>query len=92
MDVLFYVLIGIAAVGLLIIASVLVFNRDRAKQSRGRARRRDRALVVREATRRLAQDPRDVPALQDLAEIAPMSGSVRRRVNIFRARSFCFTA
>jgi tetratricopeptide (TPR) repeat protein len=70
MDVLFYVLIGIAAVGLLIIASVLVFNRDRAKQSRGRARRRDRALAVREATRRLAQDPRDVPALQDLAEIA----------------------
>jgi tetratricopeptide (TPR) repeat protein len=70
MNVLFYVLIGIAAVGLLIIALVLLISRDRTKDSRGRSRRRDRDLVVREATRRLVQDPRDVPALQDLAEIA----------------------
>lgn len=70
MDVLFYTLIGIAAVGLLIIAFVLVFHRDRRKENRKRSRRRDRDLVVREATRRLAQDPRDVAALQDLAGIA----------------------
>jgi len=70
MDVLFYVLIGIAAVGLLIIAFLLVFHRDRTKENRKRSLRRDRDLVVREATRRLAQDPRDVAALQDLAGIA----------------------
>jgi tetratricopeptide (TPR) repeat protein len=70
MDVLFYVLIGIAAAGLLIIAVVLVFNRDRTKENRMHPRRRDRDLVVREATRRLAQDPRDISALQDLGEIA----------------------
>ena len=70
MDVLFYVLIGIAAVGLLIIAFVLLFNRDRVKENRLRSGRRDKDLVVREASRRLAQDPRDVPALQDLAEIS----------------------
>ena len=60
MNVLFYVLIGIAALGLLIIAVVLLFNRDRTKGARVRSRHRDRDLVVREATRRLAQDPRDV--------------------------------
>jgi tetratricopeptide (TPR) repeat protein len=70
MNVLFYTLIGIAVVGLLIIAVVLLFNRDRSKGSRTRSQRRDRDQVVREATRRLAQDPRDVPARRDLAEIA----------------------
>jgi len=70
MDVLFYVLIGIAAVGLLIIAFVLFFNRERTKENRMRSGRRNRDLIVREASRRLAQDPRDVPALQDLAEVA----------------------
>jgi tetratricopeptide (TPR) repeat protein len=70
MNVLFYVLIGVAAVGLLVIAIVLVFSRDRSKETRIRVHRRDRDKVVREATRRLAQDPRDVPALQDLAGIA----------------------
>jgi tetratricopeptide (TPR) repeat protein len=69
MDLLFYVLIGVAAVGLLIIAFVLLFNRDRSRDNRTRPRRQDRDLIVREATRRLAQDPRDVPALQDLAQI-----------------------
>lgn len=70
MNVLFYVLIGVAAIGLLIIALVLLFNRDRSKDNRVRSHRRDRDQVVREATRRLALDPRDVPALRDLAEIA----------------------
>lgn len=70
MDVLFYVLIGIAAVGLIIIAFLIVFHPDRTKENRKRSLRRDRDMVVREATRRLAQDPRDVAALQDLAGIA----------------------
>ncbi|UCF97429.1 MAG: tetratricopeptide repeat protein [Spirochaetaceae bacterium] len=69
MDVLFYVLIVLAAVGLLIMAAVLVFKRDRGSESRQRSHRRDRNLVLREATRRLAQDPRDVSALKDLAQI-----------------------
>jgi tetratricopeptide (TPR) repeat protein len=69
MNVLFYVLIGIAAVGLLTIAFVLLFSRERTKENRVRSHRRDRDQVVRDATRRLAQDPRDVPALRDLAEI-----------------------
>jgi tetratricopeptide (TPR) repeat protein len=70
MNTLFYVLIGVAAVGLLIIAFVLLFSRDRTKETRTRAYPRDRDQVVREATRRLAQDSRDVSALQDLAGIA----------------------
>ena len=70
MNVLFYVLIGLAAIGLLIIAVVLLFNRDRTKDNRVRSHRRDRDQAIREATRRLAQDPRDIPALRDLAEIA----------------------
>jgi tetratricopeptide (TPR) repeat protein len=69
MNVLFYVLIGIAAVGLLVIAFVLLFGRDRVKENHVRSNRRDRDQVFREATRRLAQDPRDIPALKDLAEI-----------------------
>jgi tetratricopeptide (TPR) repeat protein len=68
MDVLFYVLIALAAVGLLIIAAVFLLKSDRSKD--GRTRQRDRSAVIREATRRLAQDPRDVPALQDLARLA----------------------
>jgi tetratricopeptide (TPR) repeat protein len=70
MNVLFYGLIGIAAVGLLIIALVLLFSNDRTKEGRVHAHRRDRDQVVREASRRLAQDPRDVQALKDLGEIA----------------------
>jgi tetratricopeptide (TPR) repeat protein len=70
MDVFFYILIGIAVLGLLIIALVLFFNRNRDKETRTPARRRDRDATVREATRKLAQDPHDIPSLQDLAEIA----------------------
>ena len=69
MNVLFYVLIGVAAIGLLVIAAVLLFNRDRTKDVRVRSQRRDRDQIIREATRRLVLDPRDVPAVQDLAEI-----------------------
>ena len=68
MDVLFYVLIALAAAGLLIIAAVFVLSSDRSKDRR--MGQRDRSLVIREASRRLAQDPRDVPALQDLAWLA----------------------
>ncbi|MBN2551144.1 MAG: tetratricopeptide repeat protein [Spirochaetales bacterium] len=68
MDVLFYVLIALAAVGLLIIAAVFVLSSDRSKGRR--TGQRDRNLVIREASRRLAQDPHDVPALQDLAWLA----------------------
>ena len=70
MDVFFYVLIGVAAVGLLIIASVLFINRDRGTAKGKRDSRRDRDSIVREATRKLAQDPRDVPSRQDLGRIA----------------------
>lgn len=72
MDLLFYILIALAAVGLLGIAVVLFIKRDHEKDTRGhkRVQRRDRNVVIREASRRLAQDPRDVQALQDLAYIA----------------------
>jgi tetratricopeptide (TPR) repeat protein len=70
MDVLFYILIALAAIGLLVIAVVFIFKPDRGKDSRSRFRGRDRTLVKREAARRLEQDPRDVSALRDLAQIA----------------------
>ena len=72
MDLLFYILIALAVVGLLAIAVILFFKRDHEKDTRRnkRGQRRDRNVVIREASRRLAQDPRDVQALQDLAEIA----------------------
>jgi tetratricopeptide (TPR) repeat protein len=70
MDVFFYVLIGIAAVGMLVIAVVLFLNKDRGNRTRTPPRRRDRDTAVREAARKLAQDPHDVPALRDLAEIS----------------------
>ncbi len=72
MDLLFYLLVALAAVGLLSVAAILLFKRDRWKnqERQKRTSRRDRNLVVREATRRLSQDPRDIQALQDLAEIS----------------------
>ncbi len=72
MDLLFYILIALAAVGLLAIAVILFFKGDHEKDARShkRGQIRDRNVVIREASRRLAQDPRDVQALQDLADIA----------------------
>jgi tetratricopeptide (TPR) repeat protein len=72
MDLLFYILIALAAAGLLGIAVILFLKRDHEKDTRRhkRVQRRDRNVVIRESSRRLAQDPRDVQALQDLAEIA----------------------
>jgi len=70
MNVLFYILIGLATIGVLIIAVVMLLKRERGSDGRQKSRSRDRNIVIREATRRLAQDPRDVPALQDLARIA----------------------
>ncbi len=72
MDLLFYILISVAVVGLIAIAAVLLFKRDRqADQNRKKGvLRRDRNLIIREATRRLSQDPRDVGALKDLACIS----------------------
>jgi tetratricopeptide (TPR) repeat protein len=69
MDALFYILIALATAGLLVIAGVLIFRGDRAK-GQSRASSFDRNQVIREASRRLAQDPRDIQALQDLAGIA----------------------
>jgi tetratricopeptide (TPR) repeat protein len=92
MDVFFYVLIGIAAVGLLVIAAVLLFNRDRRKDSSARADRRSRDAIIREATRKLAQDPRDVPSLLDLAPIVFGEDDYQSAYKYYRALvSLCAT-
>lgn len=72
MDLLFYILIALAVVGLLAIAIILFFKRDQGKGAGKykRGRRKDRNAVIREARQRLAEDPRDVQALRDLAEIS----------------------
>jgi tetratricopeptide (TPR) repeat protein len=74
MDALFYILIAVAAVGLLVVSAVLLFKRDNRKiEERHPWRalsRRERNNLLREANRRLSQNPRDAPALRDLGEIA----------------------
>ncbi len=65
-----YILIGIF---ILVAAPILFFAlsaRGRGKRERGRMSRRDRDAVVRDATRRLSQNPRDANALLALGEIA----------------------
>ena len=85
MNLLFYILIGLATVGVLIIATVMLLKRDRGGDGRQKNRSRDRAIVIREATRRLAQDPRDVPALQDLARITFEDGEFESSYKHYRS-------
>jgi tetratricopeptide (TPR) repeat protein len=66
MNLVFYFLIAATAIGLLAVAVVMLLRRA-SEPAGGRG---DRAGMLREATRRLQQNPRDAAAHRDLAELA----------------------
>lgn len=63
--------IAIAAVAILLVASVLllVMSKKRSTDKSGGARQKNRATIIRECTNKLAHNPQNVQALEPLAEL-----------------------
>ncbi|MCQ2600133.1 MAG: tetratricopeptide repeat protein [Treponema sp.] len=63
--------IAIAAVAILVVASVLllVMSKKRATGKSGGPRQKNRATIIRECTNKLAHNPQNVQALEPLAEL-----------------------
>ena len=86
MDSSFIVIIPVAVVAVAAILLYLVLNATKKKEkSDKKPRARDRASVVREANRRLGQNPRDAEALKSLGDIYYQEEEFEKALKTFEA-------
>ena len=65
------VIIGILTVGIIVLAAIAmsILNQDRRKSGGGGGKVRDRTTILKQTNKRLAQNPKDVGALSELADL-----------------------
>lgn len=65
------VIIGILAIGIIALGSIayMISRQDSGGSGGGRQKVRDRATIIKQSNRRLAQNPKDVRALSDLGDL-----------------------